>query len=290
MPGFASTSTFARTTSPTRRSTSASRIGASAWHGPHQAAQKSTITGVSRDRSITSCSKVCSVTSMWVSTAGGRLVILSRRRAGRGGDAPGEAGPLDDPDDAVDVLVGERRLLGEPRSPMGSGRRCPAPRAGGGARGPGPAFARPSGRACGRRRGRWCRTSAPSRAGSPARTKLEVPMQPGMKTGWPTARYRPGSRRSRPGRRGSPPSGARTRARRRGARAWRRCGRRRRPGACVRAVLAEHRGDRAAHAVGDRLPVRPGEVGGGRHRGEVARPSGDDAGAQASWRSGSSIP
>src|ERR1044071_7739388 len=45
---------------------SASMIGPSVRHGPHQGAQKSTTTGISRERSITSRSKVAVVTSMCV--------------------------------------------------------------------------------------------------------------------------------------------------------------------------------------------------------------------------------
>ena len=40
--GFASTSTLTSSTAPSRASTAASRTGASAWHGPHHSAQKST--------------------------------------------------------------------------------------------------------------------------------------------------------------------------------------------------------------------------------------------------------
>ena len=49
---------------PSRAPISRSRTGVSAWHGPHHSAQKSTTTGTSRERSTTSCSKVCSVTSV----------------------------------------------------------------------------------------------------------------------------------------------------------------------------------------------------------------------------------
>ena len=45
------------------RSTAASSTGASAWHGPHHSAQKSTSTGPSADRPMTSVSNVSSVTS-----------------------------------------------------------------------------------------------------------------------------------------------------------------------------------------------------------------------------------
>jgi pimeloyl-ACP methyl ester carboxylesterase len=62
--GFSSVSILASTTSPSCRAATASRIGLSDRHGPHQAAQKSTTTGVVRERSTTSVAKVCSVTSM----------------------------------------------------------------------------------------------------------------------------------------------------------------------------------------------------------------------------------
>ncbi len=52
---FASTSILTSSTAPSRLSISFSRIGASAWHGPHHSAQKSAITGFSFDRAITSC-------------------------------------------------------------------------------------------------------------------------------------------------------------------------------------------------------------------------------------------
>ena len=62
-PGFASTSTLASSTAPSRSATCSSSTGVSARHGPHQAAQKSTTTGRSCERSMTSLSKVASVTS-----------------------------------------------------------------------------------------------------------------------------------------------------------------------------------------------------------------------------------
>ncbi len=56
--GLASVSTLARATLPSRSRTAFSSTGVSWRQGPHQAAQKSTTTGISRERSITSCSKV----------------------------------------------------------------------------------------------------------------------------------------------------------------------------------------------------------------------------------------
>ena len=52
--GLESMSTLASSTAPARRSTAASSTGVSWRQGPHQAAQKSTTTGISRERSITS--------------------------------------------------------------------------------------------------------------------------------------------------------------------------------------------------------------------------------------------
>src|SRR5688572_3755197 len=62
-PGLASVSTFASATLPSRAVTAFSRIGVSWRQGPHQAAQKSTTTGSSRERSTTSVWKVASVAS-----------------------------------------------------------------------------------------------------------------------------------------------------------------------------------------------------------------------------------
>src|SRR5215203_6056845 len=61
--GLASVSTLASATLPSRLVTPFSRIGVSWRQGPHQAAQKSTTTGSSRERSTTSVSKVASVAS-----------------------------------------------------------------------------------------------------------------------------------------------------------------------------------------------------------------------------------
>ncbi len=63
-PGLASTSTLASTHDPLASSASFSRTGPSDRHGAHHSAQKSTTTGTSRERSITSWEKVCSLTSM----------------------------------------------------------------------------------------------------------------------------------------------------------------------------------------------------------------------------------
>src|SRR3954471_3211252 len=61
--GLASVSTLARATLPSRLVTAFSSTGVSWRQGPHHAAQKSTTTGSSRERSTTSVSKVASVAS-----------------------------------------------------------------------------------------------------------------------------------------------------------------------------------------------------------------------------------
>src|SRR5829696_5667344 len=61
--GLASVSTLASATLPSRLVTPFSRIGVSWRQGPHQAAQKSTTTGSSRERSTTSAWNVASVAS-----------------------------------------------------------------------------------------------------------------------------------------------------------------------------------------------------------------------------------
>jgi hypothetical protein len=60
---LASVSIFASATLPSRAVTAFSSTGVSARHGPHQAAQKSTTTGSSLERSTTSVAKVSSVAS-----------------------------------------------------------------------------------------------------------------------------------------------------------------------------------------------------------------------------------
>jgi hypothetical protein len=60
---LASVSSLARSMSGSRLRTSSSSTGVSCRQGPHHSAQKSTTTGTSCERAITSCSKVASVTS-----------------------------------------------------------------------------------------------------------------------------------------------------------------------------------------------------------------------------------
>ena len=76
-------------------------------------------------------------------------------------------------------------------------------------------------------------------------------------------------------------------------RAWRCCGPRRRPGSCPALPRAGRRHS-AKHLAGlphQQLPVAPGEVGRGAHRARGSCwPSGLSTGAQASCRSGSSMP
>ena len=80
----ASTSILTSSILPARLATSASIAGPRARQGLHQAAQKSTMTGSSRERSITSCSKVSVVTFMLgsplsVNVRGLRRVQSARR-------------------------------------------------------------------------------------------------------------------------------------------------------------------------------------------------------------------
>ena len=62
-PGFWSMSTLTSSTRPPASWTARSRMGASWRQGAHQAAQKSTTTGTSRERSSTSALNVSSLTS-----------------------------------------------------------------------------------------------------------------------------------------------------------------------------------------------------------------------------------
>ena len=64
MRGFASVSSLARMMSPSRVVAAFSSTGPSARQGPHHSAQKSTTTGTDFERSRTSVSKSCSVTSI----------------------------------------------------------------------------------------------------------------------------------------------------------------------------------------------------------------------------------
>ena len=61
--GFLSVSSFASATLPSRAATACSKTGVSWRQGPHHSAQKSTTTGIVRERSTTCTSKSCSVTS-----------------------------------------------------------------------------------------------------------------------------------------------------------------------------------------------------------------------------------
>src|SRR5947207_289538 len=70
-PGFLSTSILTRRTLPLAAATAFSRVGVNCLQGPHQVAQKSTITGVSREASITSAMKLASEPSLIQSFAPG---------------------------------------------------------------------------------------------------------------------------------------------------------------------------------------------------------------------------
>src|SRR3954447_11926345 len=96
--GLASVSSLARTTSPSRAAASCSRTGPSARHGPHHSAQKSTTTGTSLDRSTTSRSKSCSVTSMTMRArvVSGRVAECTLHTGGvaLSGEEAGEGAPV----------------------------------------------------------------------------------------------------------------------------------------------------------------------------------------------------
>ena len=87
---LASVSSLASATWPSRALVAFSSTGVSWRQGPHHAAQKSTTTGSSRERSRTSCSKVASV----VSKITPPRIVSARGRPGDrggGGGAPGRA-------------------------------------------------------------------------------------------------------------------------------------------------------------------------------------------------------
>src|SRR3978361_1382629 len=81
MAGFASMSTLTSSTAPSVAATAFSITGASAWHGPHHTAQKSTSTGTLRERSMTACSNPASSTSVAMRSAAygtGAATVASR--------------------------------------------------------------------------------------------------------------------------------------------------------------------------------------------------------------------
>jgi hypothetical protein len=98
-----------------------------------------------------------------------------------------------------------------------------------------------------------------------------VPIDPGMSTGWPTS-CRSGGRSSAPGgeRRVAPlrcTHSCRSRPSTGWARAWRGCGTRRRPGQLASAPVIGR--ERVTGGLGQHLPVRAREVGGGGQGPEV---------------------
>src|SRR3712207_5914037 len=114
---------------PERSLTIRSSTGVSWRHGPHHSAQKSTTTGMVRERSRTSCSNVASEVSKITSTRiepHGRLQDRRPRGRGGGGGDPGRAPARPDRDAPVcgDGLEEPRAR----RSPRGLLRR-PRPRA-----------------------------------------------------------------------------------------------------------------------------------------------------------------
>ena len=70
-------STLTILTEPPAAVTAASRAGPSVLHGPHQGAQKSTMTGMFCDISTTSFTNVCSDASLIKSSAGVAVVFNS---------------------------------------------------------------------------------------------------------------------------------------------------------------------------------------------------------------------
>src|SRR4051794_35622079 len=93
--GLASVSTLASATLPSRLVTPFSRIGVSWRQGPHQAAQKSTTTGSSRERSTTSAWKVASVASKITPASMAAMAEIAVEAGGltlAGGEAGGGGG------------------------------------------------------------------------------------------------------------------------------------------------------------------------------------------------------
>src|SRR5262245_55628906 len=81
--GFSSTLTFTSVTAPSVASTTFSMMGPSVRHGPHQGAHKSTTTGTSLERSMTSVWNVASVTSVAITKEATGEVGRSRPVASR---------------------------------------------------------------------------------------------------------------------------------------------------------------------------------------------------------------
>ena len=103
--------------------------GASARHGPHQAAQKSTTTGRSRERSTTSCSKVASVTSTRLFSSGSTVAGCVRWCSSSRGRRSGGRGTSPEPEPAGRAGAPPRAgMRGLPHRPPPARRR--APRAG----------------------------------------------------------------------------------------------------------------------------------------------------------------
>src|SRR5215211_5013147 len=96
--GLASVSTLASATLPSRLVTAFSRIGVSWRQGPHQAAQKSTSTGSSRERSTTSVWKVSSVASkitpLMLDLAGMASLSIGAGGVTLAGEEAGEGAPV----------------------------------------------------------------------------------------------------------------------------------------------------------------------------------------------------
>ena len=106
--GLASVSTLTRSTWPARLSTAFSITGPSERHGPHHSAQKSTTTGCSKERWMTSRSKVSSVASMGTTA---RIVAMDFRIDADGVTLAGEEAGQGSPVVLLHGLTATRRYV-----------------------------------------------------------------------------------------------------------------------------------------------------------------------------------
>ena len=112
----ASTSILTSSSLPGRFATSPSIAGPSARQGPRRAAQKSTTTGSSRERQMTSRSKVSVVTSICRPPCAGKPLLLYNYttvyRISGGEKRMALPHPL--PDELVELIARRFRVIGEP--------------------------------------------------------------------------------------------------------------------------------------------------------------------------------
>src|SRR3954466_15480223 len=106
--GVASVSTLARATLPSRLVTAFSSTGVSWRQGPHHSAQKSTTTGCSCERRMTSCSNVASVASVGTLA---RIVGMDFRTDADGVMLSGEEGGTGAPIVLLHGLTATRRYV-----------------------------------------------------------------------------------------------------------------------------------------------------------------------------------